>query len=207
VHAQLVDKSKQLPADIKWHFIGHLQSNKCRKLLEAKNLHVVESVDSLKLATQLNKACESLGVKQLNILIQVNTSGEDSKFGCEPKDCVQLATDIAASCKNLKITGLMTIGAYEAAPTSTFFNTLVGCKQEVLKALPQLDEQTFQMSMGMSHDFELALANGSTEVRVGSAIFGSRVYADKYKDKDKEDDKDSDKGSDKEEESKQPKKL
>lgn len=186
---ELVDKSKQLPEDIKWHFIGHLQTNKCRKLLETKSLDVVESVDSLKLATQLNKACESTGRDKLKIFIQVNTSGEPSKFGCEPKECVSLTEQVVKTCSHLEVSGLMTIGAYEADPTPLFFQRLAACRESIFQALPQLKkekEADFQMSMGMSHDFELALEHGSSEVRVGSAIFGSRVYADQYKDKDKE---------------------
>jgi PLP dependent protein len=186
---EICDKSPQLPSDIKWHFIGHLQTNKCKKLLtEVQNIYVVETVDSLKLALQLNKVCETLGRKELNIYVQVNTSGEVSKFGCEPSECVQLAQDIVNSCDRLQFKGLMTIGAYEADPTPLYFQRLQKCRDDILKALPNLDAEAFQLSMGMSHDFDLALEYGSTEVRVGSAIFGSRVYADTYRDKDKEDD-------------------
>ena len=173
---ELVDKAPNCPADIKWHFIGHLQSNKCLKIAKIPNLYMVECIDSAKLASKLDKACEQAGrTEPLRVLIQVNTSGEESKSGCEPTECVDLVGHVVSSCPNLRVAGLMTIGAYEVDPTPTFFQRLQECKQAVCARYPQLCDD-FEMSMGMSHDYDLAIENGSTEVRVGTAIFGARTY-------------------------------
>jgi pyridoxal phosphate enzyme (YggS family) len=112
---------------------------------------------------------------KLNILIQVNTSGEESKSGCEPADCVDLVAWVVDNCPHLQVKGLMTIGQYEAEPSATFFKRLAECKEAVCAKLPELSNG-FQLSMGMSHDYDLAVQHGSTEVRVGTAIFGPRSY-------------------------------
>lgn len=172
---ELVDKAQLCPPDIKWHFIGHLQSNKAAKLVSIPNLYMVESVDSLKLAKKLDTAYGKLPRDgPLNILVQVNTSGEESKSGCEPDQCLSLFESILAECPNLKICGLMTIGQYEVQPTSVYFNTLNNCRDEIFAKHASYNTDEWVMSMGMSHDMDLAISCGSTEVRVGTAIFGTR---------------------------------
>ena len=110
---EIVQKAPLLPADIQWHFIGHLQSKKCKPLLTAvPNLFVVEGVDSENLATKLDNACKALGREPLRIFIQVNTSGEDSKSGVSPDGCVALARFVSSSCPHLHLSGLMTIGKF-----------------------------------------------------------------------------------------------
>jgi len=171
----MLEKAPKCPEDVKWHFIGHLQSNKAAKIAALPNLYMVESVDSLKLAQKLDQACQKVGrPTKLNVLIQVNTSGEESKSGCEPAACATLVQQVVTSCPALAVRGLMTIGQYEAEPSSAFFDTLKQCKADVVALLPELDTEDFVLSMGMSHDMELALQSGSTEVRVGTAIFGPR---------------------------------
>jgi len=177
---ELVDKAPKLPKDIRWHFIGKLQSNKCKKLVAGvPNLAVVETVDSVKLATKLNSACEAADRKNpLEVCVQVNTSGEASKSGCRPDECIDLTRHVLKSCKNLRFRGLMTIGRY-GDTTPECFETLASCRDKVLKEI-ELSEQTkatFEMSMGMSGDFPLAIRCGSTSVRVGSSIFGARDYS------------------------------
>lgn len=175
---EIVDKAPKLPKDIEWHFIGKLQSNKCKTLVKGvPNLHVVETVDTVKLANKLNNACESVSRdKPLRVFVQVNTSGEESKSGCTPKDCVGVVKHVTSSCKNLRFVGLMTIGRY-GDTTSDCFKVLCACRDDVLKHvdLPEDTQKNFEMSMGMSGDFPLAIECGSTNIRVGSSIFGART--------------------------------
>lgn len=195
------DRLNQDPAHdqhVRWHFIGHLQSNKCKAIARIPNLSLVESVDSVKLATELDKACVSVGRRgRLPVLIQVNTSGEESKFGCEPSEAVQLFAHVLSNCPRLHARGLMTIGRLADSPQPDCFDTLVDIRQQILDAFrgqrdtaatgddgqpidaPAVDPLTFEMSMGMSGDFDLAVARGATILRIGSTIFGARDYSKK----------------------------
>lgn len=172
---EIVDKAPELPSDIQWHFIGHLQSNKARQLLGVSNLVAVETVDSVKLANKLDSAVEALEREPLDVMVQVNTSGEESKFGVEPTDAPQLAKHIQEACKHLRLRGLMTIGMADYSSRPENFTCLKGVRSEVSQALG-LPEEDLELSMGMSGDFEQAIEMGSTNVRVGSTIFGARNY-------------------------------
>lgn len=110
--------------------------------------------------------------------VQVNTSGEESKYGVTPDEAVTLATHIHEKCKNLKMAGLMTIGQPDYSSRPENFTCLTGVRQKVAEAL-QVDEESLELSMGMSGDFEQAVEMGSTNVRVGSTIFGARDYSNK----------------------------
>jgi len=161
--------------DIRWHFIGPLQSNKAASLVKnvGPQLFVVETVSTLKLATKLNNALDEDN-RKLNIFIQVNTSGEDTKSGvCNEEEVVSLATDIINQCPNLVIKGLMTIGA---PGDFDCFDQLVALKN-TLEARNELCLKDLELSMGMSGDYEEAIQRGSTNVRVGSTIFGARDYS------------------------------
>ncbi|KAF8409594.1 hypothetical protein HHK36_005672 [Tetracentron sinense] len=176
---EIIDKAPQLPEDIEWHFIGHLQSNKVKSLLAAvPNLAMVESVDDEKIANHLDRVVESIGRKPLKVLVQVNTSGEESKSGVDPSGCVELAKHVKLGCPNLEFSGLMTIGMLDYTSTPKNFETLSNCRIEVCKALGIAEEQC-ELSMGMSGDFEMAIEMGSTNVRIGSTIFGPREYPKK----------------------------
>ncbi|KAL0407243.1 UNVERIFIED_CONTAM: Pyridoxal phosphate homeostasis protein [Sesamum latifolium] len=176
---ELVEKAPQLPEDIEWHFIGNLQSNKVKTLLTGvPNLAMVETVDDEKIANHLNRAIGNMGRKPLKVLVQVNTSGEESKSGVEPAGCVDLAKHISTNCPNLEFCGLMTIGMPDYTSTPENFTTLANCRSEVCKALG-IEEEQCELSMGMSGDFELAIEMGSTNVRIGSTIFGAREYPKK----------------------------
>ena len=108
---EICEKAPQMPEDIRWHFIGGLQSNKAKMLVNSvKGLYMVESVDSQKLATTLDKACEAAKRDVLRVLVQVNTSKEESKGGCEDHEALAVAKHIVDTCKNLKFSGLMMIG-------------------------------------------------------------------------------------------------
>eukprot|EP00908_Phaeocystis_cordata_P014357 Transcript_25459.p2 GENE.Transcript_25459~~Transcript_25459.p2 ORF type:complete len:268 (-),score=86.18 Transcript_25459:46-849(-) len=174
---EVVEKGPVLPADIRWHFIGHLQSNKVKDLVSVPNLYCVHTVDSIKLARELQKRVAQLRPdRPLDIMVQVNTSAEESKSGCEPAAVVELCADVVASCPLLRLCGLMCIGKYSAAEGSAVedFEVLKRCREQVA-AGSSSHPSTLALSMGMSHDFEAALAAGASHVRVGSSIFGARA--------------------------------
>jgi len=179
---EIVDKAPLLPGDVKWHFIGHLQSNKAKMVCKIPNLYMIESIDSVKLADAVNKYVANVTrSEKLRVMVQVNTSGEESKSGVEPGQAVKdLCQHVATQCLNLQLVGLMTIGRLgDISPEC--FETLVNCRDEVIAAkidgVPSGNE--FELSMGMSGDFELAIQAGSTNVRIGSTIFGDRDYSKK----------------------------
>jgi len=194
---ELQEKSKLLPKSIRWHFIGGLQSNKCAQLAKSvQSLWAVESVDSVKKAQLLDKGrgqrnedlqkeqdADAVGSAEelLRIFVQVNTSGEESKSGVEPKseDLLNLCKTIRDDCSNLKLQGLMTIGAIARSKATTAetenedFISLRENREWVAKELG-VDHAELELSMGMSEDFEGAIRQGSDEIRVGSTIFGER---------------------------------
>ncbi|KAJ7067366.1 hypothetical protein C8F01DRAFT_1121062 [Mycena amicta] len=179
---ELVDKAKELPADIRWHFIGTLQSNKAKILAAIPNLYSIQTLTSAKTATLLNNALPTERTSPLNILLQVNTSGEDSKSGLDPltssstdTDLVKLARHIVTSCPRLHLQGLMTIGALEQSLSGDDNADFVRLKttRELLEK--ELEREGLLLSMGMSSDFEAALKAGSDIVRVGTGIFGARA--------------------------------
>lgn len=179
---EIVEKAPQMPPDTVWHFIGHLQSNKVKALVTGvPSLAVVETVDTVKLANKLNTAVGDflderarVGAGKLGVMVQVNTSGEESKFGVEPKDCLPLARHIRDECSNLAFRGLMTIGMPDYTSRPENFQTLAACRDEVCAGLG-LETKDVELSMGMSGDFESAIEMGSDNVRVGSTIFGARA--------------------------------
>lgn len=177
---EMLEKAPLLPKDISWHFIGHLQSNKVKAVLEGvPNLAMVETVDTIKLADKLNTAWANTGRQPpLSVMVQVNTSGEESKYGVEPADVVPLATHIASKCPQLRLAGLMTIGMPDYTSRPENFKLLSECRDAAAKALG-LEPSSLELSMGMSGDFEQAVEMGSTNVRVGSTIFGARDYSKK----------------------------
>ncbi|KAK4875751.1 hypothetical protein RN001_012173 [Aquatica leii] len=164
--------------DIRWHFIGHLQGNKVNKILSVPNLYLIETVDSKKLATRLDQKWPEFSSNdlKLKIMLQVNTSGEDAKNGIEPEELVDLAKYVSENCKNLELNGIMTIGQFgynlEQGPNPDFI-LLKKCRDEICQRLGW-DWKNVNLSMGMSDDFEHAIEMGSTNVRVGSSIFGFR---------------------------------
>ncbi|QCD77165.1 pyridoxal phosphate homeostasis protein-like [Vigna unguiculata] len=175
---EILQKAPELPDDIEWHLIGNLQSNKVKPLIAGvPNLACVETVDDEKIANLLDRAVANVGRKPLKVFVQVNTSGETSKFGVEPALCVDLAKHIT-NCPNLEFSGLMTIGMLDYSSTPENFKMLSNCRSEVCKALG-IPETQCELSMGMTGDFEQAIEMGSTNVRIGTAIFGAREYPKK----------------------------
>ena len=162
------------PGKLRWHFIGHLQSNKARDAVEL--FEMIQSVDSLALAQELNKRCEQAG-KRMPILLEVNLAGEASKFGYSPDRLLADLADLNA-LPRLEVHGLMTVPPWkpDAETVRPFFRAARELKQsceEILGApLPHL-------SMGMSGDFEVAIEEGATIVRIGTALFGERARREK----------------------------
>jgi pyridoxal phosphate enzyme (YggS family) len=159
--------------DAEWHLIGHLQSNKAKKAAEL--FHAVDSVDSLRLAEKLNQSAADSN-KKLQVLIEIKVGEEESKAGI-PLDSPELETLLqsAAKLENLQIRGLMTVPPFTQDPEGArqYFRLLRDLRDQIAaRKLPGI--QMDVLSMGMSHDFEVAIEEGSTCVRVGSAIFGAR---------------------------------
>jgi len=160
------------PGRLRWHMIGHLQTNKCRDAVEL--FEMVQGVDSLHLAEELNKRAEQ-AARTLPILLEVNIVGEASKFGYPPERVLAELSQLNA-CSRLEIHGLMTVPPWTAEPEKVrpIFRQLrelkVSCEQALGATLPHL-------SMGMTGDFEVAIEEGATMVRLGTAIFGPRPKA------------------------------
>ncbi|XP_015523030.2 pyridoxal phosphate homeostasis protein [Neodiprion lecontei] len=166
--------------DIRWHFIGHLQSNKINKVLAVPNLYIIETVHSKQLATGLNNAWPKFRKTEeslLKVMVQINTSGEEEKNGCQPSEASNLVKHVIENCKNLKFTGIMTIGKYgydpSAGPNPDFLK-LRELHNKICQEL-NLDSRAVELSMGMSSDYEHAIELGSTNIRIGSSIFGYRA--------------------------------
>ena len=156
-----------------WHLIGHLQSNKANKA--AGLFHAIDSVDSLRLAQKLDQAAHQAG-KILPILIEINVGGEENKSGIAPgSQELEELLNAASSLQNLQVQGLMTIPPYTEDPEGArpYFRKLRDLRDQIAsRKLPRIRMEV--LSMGMSHDFEIAIEEGSTCVRVGTAIFGER---------------------------------
>lgn len=156
----------------RWHLIGHLQRNKAAHAIEL--FDVIHAVDSVPLLEALEKQAAQRA-RKLSVLLQVNVSGEASKFGCRPQEVRQLA-EAAAGCTYLQLEGLMTIPpwAAEAQAARPHFQALRRLRDELAAALGR-PPATLKLSMGMSGDFEVAIEEGADYIRVGTAIFGERT--------------------------------
>lgn len=170
---ELIDKYEALPKDIRWHMIGHLQRNKVKYLIG--KVYLIHSVDSLRLAQEIQKEAEKKQT-EVNILVEVNVAGEESKFGSSREETLQLVKDIAL-LPSVHIQGLMTVAPYVEEPEANrmIFANLrqlaVDIKQE------NIDNVNMHvLSMGMTGDYQVAVEEGATYVRVGTGIFGNRSY-------------------------------
>jgi pyridoxal phosphate enzyme (YggS family) len=170
---EFLEKARQVPAGVEWHFIGSLQSNKAKYLAGLTTL--IHSVDRISLAREIDRQWEKAG-KICDILLQVNISGEETKSGTTAAGLIELARE-AAALPHLRIRGLMTMPPFydepeRARPFFRELKRLAGVIAEEKIPGISMDE----LSMGMSGDFEVAIEEGATLVRVGSAIFGERYY-------------------------------
>ncbi|SHL97577.1 hypothetical protein SAMN05444360_106195 [Chryseobacterium carnipullorum] len=160
------------------HFIGHLQTNKIKDILKY-DVACVQSLDRMDLAEKLHQRLLAER-KTIEVLIQVNTSNEESKFGVHPDEAVELTRKVS-ELSTLKIKGLMTIGLFSAETEKVrpCFRLLKNLQQEIIKQnIPHVEMK--ELSMGMSGDLETAIEEGATIVRVGTAVFGARVYPDSF---------------------------
>ncbi len=177
-YAQELREKYQLLNELKipqprWHFIGHLQSNKVKYI--APFVEMIHSVDSLSLAEEISKHAKKKN-RTIDILFQVNTSGEHSKSGASPDEAVEIIHQIS-EVPNLKLCGLMTIGSFsnDEKLYRAEFQMLRKIQDDVKTKLPQVNMK--HLSMGMTNDFETAVEEGSTIIRIGTAIFGYRDYS------------------------------
>lgn len=170
---EIMDKYDQVSKNVKWHLIGHLQSNKVKYIID--KVELIHSVDSEKLAEEISRRSEKHNMKK-DVLVQINVAKEDTKFGIDIEDAVDFIKNISRF-DNLCIKGLMTIAPYDEDPEKV---------RPVFRQLKQKFDQLAQMdipntdmkylSMGMSNDYPIAIEEGANMVRVGTAIFGKRNY-------------------------------
>jgi PLP dependent protein len=171
---ELRDKQSLLPVDIEWHFIGHLQTNKIKYIIPF--VHLIHSVDSFRLLIEINKEAEKKN-RVVDCLLQVYIAQEDTKFGFDNEELVQaLASEEFRSLKNIRIRGLMGMATFtdDIEQVSMEFRHLEKIFKEI-KASTWIDTEFFtELSMGMTDDYKIAVEEGSTMLRIGTLIFGSR---------------------------------
>ena len=175
---EIMDKYDRVKP-VRWHLIGHLQTNKVKYIID--KVCMIHSVDSLKLAKEIDKRAAQHGIV-MDILVQVNSAEEESKFGITTAETDQLIADIAEQCPNIRIKGLMCIAPFEDNPEDVreyFAEVKKIYDQYANTKTERLDFQ--YLSMGMTHDFEVAIEEGSNMIRVGTAIFGYRDYRSEEK--------------------------
>ena len=171
---EIMDKYDDIKP-VRWHMIGHLQTNKVKYIID--KVSMIHSVDSYKLAAEINKRAAACGIT-MDILLQVNSAQEESKFGISTEEAEGLIMQILDSCENIRIRGLMCIAPYADDPEDIkkYFDSV----KEQYDQFSTIDHPNLDfryLSMGMSHDFPVAIEAGSNLVRVGSAIFGERDYS------------------------------
>lgn len=173
---ELLEKYDRLPADCNWHLIGHLQTNKVKYIID--KVEMIHSVDSIELAKEISSRAVRQG-RKIDILLQVNVAGEDTKFGISPEE-VEEYVGIISRMSNISLRGLMTIAPYTHDPQEIrpvfryLYNIYIDIKRK------NIDNVNMDyLSMGMSNDFEVAIEEGSNIVRIGTSIFGKRDYTQK----------------------------
>jgi pyridoxal phosphate enzyme (YggS family) len=171
---ELVDKYEVLPKDIEWHLIGHLQTNKVKYI--APFVHLIHAVDSLKLLMEINKQAEK-NERIIDVLLQFHIAQEETKFGLSLEEAQELIeSDAFQSCQHIRVVGVMGMASFvdDEQQIHREFQTLKGIFEE-LRSSNFKDLSYFkEISMGMSGDYQIAMEEGSTMIRVGSSIFGGR---------------------------------
>ena len=170
---EIMEKYDKLPSDIQWHMIGHLQRNKVKYIVD--KVCLIHSVDSYRLAEEINIQAKKRGVV-VPILIEVNIADEQSKFGVRPEETMQLVREIS-SLDGVSIRGLMCIAPYvvDSEENRPFFRKIKALSIDIEKE--NIDNVSMDiLSMGMTGDYEVAIEEGATMVRVGTGIFGERNY-------------------------------
>ncbi|MBR1572631.1 MAG: YggS family pyridoxal phosphate-dependent enzyme [Lachnospiraceae bacterium] len=170
---ELTDKIEKMPKDIKWHMIGHLQRNKVKYIVD--KVELIHSVDSFRLAEEINIQAKKKGIV-VPILVEVNIAEEESKFGVSKEDAMELVKQIA-TLDGLTVKGLMSIAPYvvDSEENRPYFHKIKDLSVDISNE--NIDNVSMDiLSMGMSGDFEVAIEEGATMVRVGTGIFGERNY-------------------------------
>ncbi|MBO8434092.1 MAG: YggS family pyridoxal phosphate-dependent enzyme [Tyzzerella sp.] len=175
---EIMEKYEPMGDGINWHLIGHLQTNKVKYIID--KVCLIHSVESIKLATEIDKKAEKSGVI-MDILVEVNMAGEESKFGIAPSECESFIRELS-KFKNIRVKGLMTVAPFTENPEDNriYFRKL----KEMLVDINSKNIDNINMcelSMGMTGDYEVAIEEGATIVRVGTGIFGERFYPNKNK--------------------------
>jgi pyridoxal phosphate enzyme (YggS family) len=171
---ELVDKAAALPKDIRWHFIGHLQSNKVKYI--APFVHLIHGVDSLKLLQEINKQAIKNN-RMIDCLLQIHIAEEETKFGLDEKELEQIITQID-QLSNIRISGLMGMASFsnDQHKVQNEFNNLSRIFTKIKSWILEHSGKEPILSMGMSGDYAMAIEEGSTMVRIGSLLFGPRNY-------------------------------
>lgn len=170
---EAVQKVKTIDRFATWHMVGHLQRNKAKEAVRIFNL--IQSLDSLRLAEEINSRALTVGTI-MDVLVQVNTSQEETKYGLEPQETLEFLRTIS-TYKGLSVLGLMNIGAFLPDPEQVrpCFRTLRELREKIVEAeIPNIEME--YLSMGMTSDYEVAIEEGANMIRIGTAIFGPRDY-------------------------------
>ena len=171
---ELKDKIEVMPKDMKWHMIGHLQRNKVKYIIG--KVELIHSVDSLRLAEEISKQAKKNNVNA-DILVEVNIGDEDSKFGISTDGVIELVKDIA-KLENISIKGLMCVAPYvvDSEENRPLFHKIKDLSVDIMSE--NIDNVSMSiLSMGMSNDYQVAIEEGATMVRIGSNLFGKRDYS------------------------------
>ena len=173
---ELTAKYEELPKDIRWHMIGHLQSNKVKYIVD--KVAMIHSVDSLRLAQVIEKEAVKKDVDHVDVLLEVNVSGEESKYGMTPAE-VEEQIGQFLELKRVRIRGFMTVAPFAEDPEEVrpYFKRLKQLSVDIQNKTIDNNIYVVLLSMGMSGDFEAAIEEGASFVRVGTRIFGARNYA------------------------------
>ena len=173
---EIMDKYEPMGEGIKWHLIGHLQTNKVKYIID--KVELIHSVESIKLAEEISKRAVAKGVTA-NILLEVNVAGEESKFGIKPEECEQMVREISV-VPNIVIKGLMTVApaVENEEENRKYFRQMKQLLVDINSKKIDNVNMT-ELSMGMTGDYEVAIEEGATIVRIGTGVFGARYYPNK----------------------------
>ncbi len=173
--AELVAKAQQLPRDIEWHFIGHLQTNKVRSVVPY--VAVIQSIDSERLLRAVDAESARIG-KRTDVLLQLHVAREETKFGLTPEEAMDLAANVVPQLDNVRVTGVMGMASNvdDEERIRADFRTIRSVFDRLKSTVFASADSFSTVSMGMSHDRSIAVEEGSTMVRIGTDIFGEREY-------------------------------
>jgi hypothetical protein len=173
---ELMEKQPALPEDVEWHFIGHLQTNKVKFIVPF--VHLIQSIDRLKVLAEVNKQAEKVN-RQIDCLLQFHIAEEETKFGLDLNEAMHiLQSDEYKEFKNVRICGVMGMSTFteDESVVRNEFRYLKQIFDKLKMTFFSEDEFFKEISMGMSGDYSVAIEEGSTMIRIGSAIFGERIY-------------------------------